>query len=106
MEEHLFNVEDVFSIENRGVVVSGVIPAEWLEDEPRWLYINQQVEVQQATGAVLRTTIIGIERFPECFPTIPRRVGVGILLSPNVTQDDLPHGTIIYLKAMESENNA
>ncbi|MGC1272524.1 MAG: hypothetical protein WBC44_02365 [Planctomycetaceae bacterium] len=86
MRRLLFKVEDTFAITGRGLVLwPGLIKS----GPPTRLTIGNAVDLRRPDGTSLRTTIRGIE-----MPSLPD--SVPILLSEELTKDDVPIGTEVW----------
>ena len=96
----IFDVEDAFDIESRGVVVTGAIPGEWIHAQPFFLQPGDSVVLEFASGDKHAATIGGVDVFTPPIGTpygeIPKRRSIGILLSGVARASDVPRGTKLY----------
>ena len=86
----LSTVEDVFFISGRGCVIVPAIPRSSLDFRLR---ANDPIQVRTPDGRVLDTYVAGIEM--SCGPAV--KDAIAFLLPDNVSQQDVPKGTEIWL---------
>jgi translation elongation factor EF-Tu-like GTPase len=80
-------VEDIFSIQNRGTVVTGRI-------ESGTIRVGMQVEVVRDGGVAMTTTVTGVEMFRKVLDTASAGDNVGLLLE-GLGREDLHQGDVI-----------
>jgi translation elongation factor EF-Tu-like GTPase len=80
-------VEDVFSIQNRGTVVTGRI-------ESGTVRVGMQVDVVRAGGVAATTTVTGVEMFRKVLDTATAGDNVGLLLK-GLSREQLQQGDVI-----------
>jgi hypothetical protein len=97
MAKRLFNVEAVFEIEDRGIVVVSDQTYETIPPD-RHIRIGDLVRIQRTDDAGLVTKVIGIEHFNP----LTRKHPVAFLIS-NVSKDDVPTGAEVWSVDAESE---
>jgi translation elongation factor EF-Tu-like GTPase len=86
----LSTVEDTFSISGRGCVVVPAVPRSSLDFRLR---AQDPIQLRTPDGRVLDTYVAGIEMI--CGPKVVDPIA--FLLPENVTQQDVPKGTEIWL---------
>ena len=80
-------VEDIFSIQNRGTVVTGRI-------ESGTVRVGMQVDVVRDGGVAMTTTVTGVEMFRKVLDTASAGDNVGLLLE-GLGREDLHQGDVI-----------
>lgn len=80
-------VEDIFSIQNRGTVVTGRI-------ESGTVRVGMQVDVVRAGGVATTTTVTGVEMFRKALDTATAGDNVGLLLK-GLSREQLQQGDVI-----------
>ena len=89
---HAFNVNDLFQIRGRGVVVETDRTYETLPNALA-LKVGDPIEFRHMGRTVLRTYVAGIE---ICCPWSPKQPFV-FLLPPTITTQTIPVGTEIWV---------
>lgn len=89
MAVHLFNVDELFDIEGRGVVVVTDLTYETVAASLR---IGDRICIKGSSGDSLITSIAGIEHFD---PSAPRQ-RFSFLLPLDVRKEDIPIGSSVF----------
>jgi translation elongation factor EF-Tu-like GTPase len=87
MSNEILNIEDVFQIEGRGTVVTGIRGSGW--DLAK---AGDPVELRLPGGSSIRTSIKDMEVFRKGVLSGPPFPG-GVLLADKMAADQLPRGT-------------
>ena len=91
MTRHAFNVEDLFDIHGRGLVVA---TDRRYEDFPSWLALKVGDEIELRTeGRIVPTQVAGIEFINPCTPKTP----FVFLLPADVPKEQVPIGCEIWV---------
>jgi hypothetical protein len=89
---HSFTVADVFLIEGRGCVLVPGLPT---EPESPVVKTGARIQLRTPAGRVIDTTIKAIEMIT--YRKRPEKICCPILLPKDITKDDVPIGTDVYL---------
>jgi len=87
---YLFNVEEVFWITGRGLVI---IPGPWPQDSKARIKVGNLIEIRRPDGSTVASQITGVElakqaKGPCC---------LALVLNQQITQDDVPKSSEIWL---------
>jgi elongation factor Tu len=80
-------IEDVFTIVNRGTVVTG-----WVTGAP--VHVDDSVTVVCQNGMQYAATVLGIEHYNQLYSSAEPGVAVGLLLS-DVKEKDVNPGDLL-----------
>lgn len=95
----LSTVEDTFSISGRGCVLVPAVPRSSLDFRLR---AKDPIQLRTPDGRILDTYVAGIEML--CGPAVKDQMA--FLLPKNVTEQDVPKGTEIWLPQGSSDSSA
>ncbi len=87
--ELIATVEDVFSLDDRGLVGTGI----WL-NEAQTLKPGTMVEIVKPDGSALRATLRGTSLFTKCFG---QQRAIGLLFEQPTDKSELPLGSQVWL---------
>lgn len=88
----LFVVEERFQISGRGCVLA---PGASTEPGSPIVKVGDPLRLKTPDGRVIDTRVLGIEMLN--FRRIPVRITAPILLPPELSAEDVPSGTEVYL---------
>jgi translation elongation factor EF-Tu-like GTPase len=95
----VLTVEDAFDIAERGIVVTGNIPGEWVHDRVFFVRDGETVSLIRPDGTSVVAVVRGIDLFTLPLGTpygeIPMQRSIGILLG-DVAKDQVPLGTKVF----------
>ena len=91
--QKIITVEDTFSIEGRGLVVTG-----WKENSSVNIKMNDLIEILRPDGTTIKSQIAGVERFVnrKYFSESSETENIGFLLK-DLSKKDVPKNSIISL---------
>lgn len=92
MRQKIFTVEDTFKIDGRGIVAAANRPPNFQE-----IKLGAVIVLVQPEGAEIITEVSGI----DMFQTVSGISKVAILIR-NLTKEDVPAGTEVYLEETAS----
>lgn len=88
----LFTVTDRFQIESRGCVL---IPGVSCEPGDPVVRVGDRIRLQMPSGNDFDTTVRGIEHIR--YAKMPEKITFPVLLPENITKDEVPVGTEVFL---------
>ncbi len=93
----VLTVEYAFNIEQRGVVIAGNIPGEWVHNRAFFVGDGDSVVLNRPDGTSVAAVVRGTDMFTEPLGTpygeTPKQRTIGILLGDVASKDDVPPGT-------------
>jgi hypothetical protein len=96
----VLTVEYAIDIEQRGIVIAGNIPGEWVHNRPFFVGDGDSVVLSRPDGTSLTAVVRGTDLFTEPLATpygeIPKQRTIGILLGDVASKDDVPPGTKVF----------
>ena len=92
----LFVVDQAFHLSGRGCVLA---PGPSIEDGAPVVRVGDRIRLVLPSGEVLNTRIKGLEMLKRLVR--PRVLTAAILLPTNITKEQVPIGTHVYLAASE-----
>lgn len=91
----LFTVEDRFQIRGRGCVL---VPGLSTETGSPVVRVGDAIQLRTPDGRVIDTHIRGVEMIN--YRRKPERITAPILLPPNLSAEDVPVGTEVFLVSL------
>lgn len=87
----IFEIEDVFSITDRGTVVTGMVGQ-------GNLCVGDEIQISGVNNEVIYTTVEGLETLDGLVDEVTKGMNVGILLGEEVSKDSISPGQVVSIK--------
>ena len=87
----IFEIEDVFSITDRGTIVAGVVGQGTLR-------VGDEIQIFGVNDEVIYTTVEGLDTLNGSVDEVTKGMNVGILLGEEVSKDSISPGQIVSIK--------
>lgn len=91
MEEKLLEVEDVFMMKRRGLVITGLC-----ENNASNLKVGDKIKIERPDKTVVFTNVLGIEGFFFNIKDVDRHRRIAFIVS-DTEKNDVPKNSIIFL---------